>query len=1142
MKIWRRGFIGDGNERFDPVYLTHPGVVTGIKWRGRPRAEEHADAVLYTTCADGYLRVWTATEPHCLHILDLWSEIDLITAIQPRSPLSPSPFKKRYAFMVDKWDFQQAVEGVEQIIYQGEREQHTCERLREIASNEPEVCIILDDQGNMSAWGLERVGCKTRFGNDVINIGHAENLETTFPVRVEAKEDFAILSAFTNDSSDGSLQILAHLFDGRLHWLTSPVEQLFDPSPRPTCIRVEAELTGHSSPIQWLTTDTSNEYTLSSSEDGEIVVWRQPRTSGATLARQSTLKCKSFCLDGGIIRGGDYAVTLHEGEVFCWDIRLLKGFQVASISLQAKSNSKLCIPERLAKDFAQINVIDEDCHATCIILNVQAGGVDMFIDSNDGGGTDDIIHNGIPDDERMTKSDCIIATDQTQCGRALCIDSRGRLEILDNSRDGWGIKQNVGIIRLGVENISAPRVVAFSSDLVAFIEADGITLTIFNLASRLCELRHRFSKHESVLAMRWTRALSGSPLLAVALAHRVIIFIPTRTYTESRSAAWRIAREIDVFDVTNVPIVDIVWTASETLVVAVGNQMFGFETSSSPEQGEFPFLEEGPTAIPHIKLSRLVRAASSILPVYAPHSVFADLLGGHFSSVCNLLQGFNERLKYFTEGDELSSTLGLIDEADYSIKRPRGLVNGYTDDQTLTNGDVHPVGVSFSVEDAQALNDRLASPQLPWLTAYEQSFLSELITSVGKLDKFANSVDNSGLHYLTSLFLHESSVFDRNTPYNPWRSTVHALLSNTQDILLDATMQLHSQNQTLPWSYARQYHTCLFLTSRDTLLAHFETIARAEYTKTDERNPLDCSLYYLALHKKQVLQGLWRMATWHRERDATMRVLAQNFDESRWRTAALKNAYALLGKRRALYAAAWFLLAEEGKSAVGVLAGDEVDDLELAIAVARVYDGDDGSILRSLIEDRLFPKAVAENNRWMAVWGALMLKREDLALNAIVAPLQDVLPNAPATLPLEATMWYNEDPSIIWTYMGMRDEVLSRPPGRRVELPSLVQEKEAVLRSVRMYMRVGCGWMALRLLRAWEFAPLPTGQTQGDHGVDTRAAGEREGGDATVDGAASMLDAFQVADEKREDEGKSAGRKKVVEEPSAASILDDFDF
>ena len=80
--------------------------------------------------------------------------------------------------------------------------------------------------------------------------------------------------------------------------------------------------------------------------------------------------------------------------------------------------------------------------------------------------------------------------------------------------------------------------------------------------------------------------------------------------------------------------------------------------------------------------------------------------------------------------------------------------------------------------------------------------------------------------------------------------------------------------------------------------AQFEVIARNEYTKTDEKDPTHCSLYYLALKKKNVLLGLWRMAAWNREQSTTQKFLSNNFQENRWKTAALKNAYALLGKRR----------------------------------------------------------------------------------------------------------------------------------------------------------------------------------------------------------------------------------------------------
>ena len=139
----------------------------------------------------------------------------------------------------------------------------------------------------------------------------------------------------------------------------------------------------------------------------------------------------------------------------------------------------------------------------------------------------------------------------------------------------------------------------------------------------------------------------------------------------------------------------------------------------------------------------------------------------------------------------------------------------------------------------------------------------------------------------------------------------------------------------------------------------------------------------MALKKKAVLTGLWRMATWHREQASTQRFLQNNFEDPRWRTAALKNAYALMGKRRFEYAAAFFLLAGALKDAVSVLS-NQLGDTQLAIAVARVYEGDDGPILADFLKEQILPKAAIEGNRWMATWALWMLGKRDKAVRALI--------------------------------------------------------------------------------------------------------------------------------------------------------------
>lgn len=61
-----------------------------------------------------------------------------------------------------------------------------------------------------------------------------------------------------------------------------------------------------------------------------------------------------------------------------------------------------------------------------------------------------------------------------------------------------------------------------------------------------------------------------------------------------------------------------------------------------------------------------------------------------------------------------------------------------------------------------------------------------------------------------------------------------------------------------------------------------------------------------------------------------------------------------------------------------------MQDLQLAIAIARVYEGDDGLVLRSLLEDKCLPLAALEGNRWLASWSFWMLGRRDMAVRVLI--------------------------------------------------------------------------------------------------------------------------------------------------------------
>jgi hypothetical protein len=177
-----------------------------------------------------------------------------------------------------------------------------------------------------------------------------------------------------------------------------------------------------------------------------------------------------------------------------------------------------------------------------------------------------------------------------------------------------------------------------------------------------------------------------------------------------------------------------------------------------------------------------------------------------------------------------------------------------------------------------------------------------------------------------------------------------------------------------------------------------ETLARNQYAQTSERNPVDCSLFYLALRKKNVLLGLWRSAGWHKEQAAMIKLLSHDFRESRWRTAAIKNAYALLAKQRygtihsdccltvEEYAAAFFLLADSLKDAVNICIRN-LHDFQLAIAVARVYESDESPILAQIVTEHVLPNALKNGDRWMASWGFWMVGDRGKSVQALIVRL-----------------------------------------------------------------------------------------------------------------------------------------------------------
>ena len=118
------------------------------------------------------------------------------------------------------------------------------------------------------------------------------------------------------------------------------------------------------------------------------------------------------------------------------------------------------------------------------------------------------------------------------------------------------------------------------------------------------------------------------------------------------------------------------------------------------------------------------------------------------------------------------------------------------------------------------------------------------------------------------------------------------------------------------WEDAKRLGVFLWLKSSETIVSlsytpngmkatdswlqksQLEIIARNTFMAQEDRDPTACSLIFFALGKKKVVHGLWKQAPGHKEQNMMLKFLGNDFTQDRWKTAALKNAYALLSKNR----------------------------------------------------------------------------------------------------------------------------------------------------------------------------------------------------------------------------------------------------
>ena len=1176
VKIWRRLSFEEG--LFDYTYLPHPGPVTHIEWRrpDAPKLEEEAEEsddaraksygsrgeedqeLLYTFCADGLLRVWKTGGLHELEVMVLHTSVDLVGAI-PHSPSLSStgaaaPKPTRYAFILSSGTLSNAISTAISKQHVGKLT-HSLEHLKEISSKHPDAVVTLDGLGRMSAWGLQAIGHRRRpstpSGNSkqAFHIAHAEDLDLKLPVGSNARFE----AWFDGDQ----LNVVAHSFNGSVSWWQGGVEQFLSPatkgSDRLVC---SANWSGNKGNVAGLRSSTAKEELLAWTTNVGLTHLVTAPKSQLQLAASSIRNMKglqkSQIMDAYSLDDQNNTLCVDNSAVY------VVGTSGALLASAAHSQDQ-------ALRLLRIQANDSPSRQSFILLD-RSGSYNVVAVS----GLSSPPHMQIAIGKHQELPIMGNLSDSSSAWKDVQVVSHPRrpdwLRLVAVNEEGAVWRRDVPSHTLledasrateaplsFLSGLTDPSLLDVTCDVAVLASADGRSIVVLDLKSGYVEhrqeLRHvaRYARLNVCKRSSSDHVGDANTTLAIAYSDSVDILAQAR-YEQASSAeqhTWHHLKSISITGI-GLRISAIAWLPRDELAIAAGHSLFRSDglvagTEVVPELRDR--LDMEPTSA--IRSGSLMHALRLPLVSWHPHFLHQLVMRGQLHSATGILRRLERSLRFYTEGDELHPLLDA---------KP----------QDISAGKAHADNALLDSDTINSLQQQLEEIDLPKTSDTEQDRLKIVLGTIIYMQDHIGSLDENGLRYLFSWKLHvleleskrdgSSTNNDKSTsngddgpppvvPAMSWREIVFAYHSENQQPILEALHNYYGGK--LDWPTVRQLdipawlHAVRAAQSEGSDLASleqiFETLAQKAFRSTYPPDPTKASLFFLALKKKATLLALWRVAVGNKEQRTTSNFLKRDFTLEENRTAARKNAYALMGKRRFEYAAAFFLLSNDPASAIRILAG-QCQDLPLAIAVARVYCDDGSPELMKFMEERVLPSARQAGDRWLLSWVHEMMGHSHLAAQALVIPVDQFEVEDAERLPRH---WQQDDPLTLKLYQHLRDRPAK--PGQNKKSRSLGGEQHeyrAILRAARILRKMGLWLLALELVSTWHFAtppPLSDDKINDDASeVVTATNGSHEQPNDTTP---SILDGFSAPERSVQDEAKAPNPQSAAPK----SLLDDFD-
>lgn len=621
--------------------------------------------------------------------------------------------------------------------------------------------------------------------------------------------------------------------------------------------------------------------------------------------------------------------------------------------------------------------------------------------------------------------------------------------------------------------------------------------------------------NKQVVAMDWLEDEQSEGLLVIASLHRITVLSRKRPSLFEGSVettqSWRVLACLTLDSITTRPLTAVNWTPEAAIVAATGATLHLVGPLITDGQG---------VKAERQYLLRIAAATLGPLPSYHPSMLLQCMLWVKLDVAKRLASELLNAVEHVPAGetavvDEFTDL--QIEEILHDVRSQESIYLGNgapnTSHAALFDNSDNDGRDDLKHADIDRL-DRLRRKLnegviIPDLTKEDIQNLRIVLHTLSQVIESRRSLDEDGLRYLIALRAFESkektrkiNIMSTNAPIASafeqprlrHREFVWALHSTSQETLMTAVQEAFDGK--LPWAKVRSTGAFLWLQSPTAIAALAEQVARDQFMSSQDRDPVSCSLFYYALGRHKLVLNLWRQAAWHPEQRKMLTFLANDFESERWRSAALKNAFALLSQRRFEFAACFFLLGESLQDAVNVCVRN-LQDLHLALALARIKEGrDDGPVFTSLLKTKVLPLVFENGYRWLGHWCFWMLKMRDFATSILVSPLSELRedPRIIALLPksdvaLSTAQLRYDDVALAIFFAELKRTTLLTMKGSREISPR--KEWGFVLHMNRTLRRMGCHVIGLALLAGWEFDP-PTVPSRTAVEIQTKDAKAQE--------------------------------------------------